>query len=179
MQSKRVARAFNAALTGVSVFSLVGCQAQDTHPVQVVEGPELDIALSTDLSTPADIDSIRIERWVPSIPSTPLSTEEHELGPTGLTLPTVLYWSGLSQPAFDRTVDIRVVAWRGTHPSVFAEALFTMPDAGSMLVPLVLEARCIGQVQVLADSSFASSCPALQTCRGGSCESIDRRSESQ
>jgi hypothetical protein len=178
VQPKRDARALIAALSSIAFVSLTSCQANDTYPVDAVEGPELDIALSTDLAIPAEIDSIRIERWVTGISSAPLSTEEHELGPTGLELPTLLYWSGFSQPAFDRTVDVRVVAWKGTQPVVFAEALFMMPDAGVLVVPLVLETQCSGQVKVLADSSFTSSCPDLQTCRNAHCASIDRGSES-
>lgn len=171
------ARALSAAVCSVLCLLLTSCQPNETHPVDVVEGPELDIALSTDMAIPAEIDSIRIERRLPSSSDAPLSTEERELGPTGLELPTVLYWSELLPPAIDRTVDVRVVAWKGTRPVVFAEALFTTPETGVMAVPLVLESGCSGQVKVLADSSFASSCPELQTCRDGNCESIDRRAE--
>ena len=175
----RAARALVAAVASFPFVLLTSCQSNDdTHPVQLVEGPELDIALSTDLAIPDDLDSIRIERSVPDISTASFTTEEHELGPTGLELPTVLRFSGLSQPEFDRSVDVRVVAWKGATPVVFAEALFTMPDTGVVVVPLVLEARCAGQVKTLADSSLASSCPDLQTCRAGHCESIDRRSES-
>jgi len=158
---------------------LTSCQSNnDTYPVQLTEDPELDVALSTDLAIPQDIDSVRIERSVPDISTRSISTEEHELGPTDLELPTVLRFTGLSQPALDRSVGIRVVAWKGVTPVVFAEAQFTIPNAGAVVVPLVLEARCAGQVQVLADASLASSCPDLETCRAGQCESIDRRSES-
>ncbi|MEO8905823.1 MAG: hypothetical protein ABI488_25045 [Polyangiaceae bacterium] len=176
--SSRAARALVAAVFSSPLLVLASCQANnDTHPVSVVEGPELDIALSTDLAIPQDIDSIRIERSVPDISTRSISTEEHELGPTDLELPTVLRFSGLEQPELDRSVGIRVIAWKGVTPVVFAEALFTMPAAGAAVVPLVLEARCQGQVKVLADSSLASSCPDLQTCRAGRCASIDRSSE--
>jgi hypothetical protein len=174
----RAARPLVVAVLCVAIAYLTSCQSNDSHRVQLVQGPELDVALSTDLAIPADLDSIRIERWLPEISTRSISTEEHELGPTGLELPAILYFSGLSQPAFDRSVGIRVIAWKGGTPVVFAEALFTMADAGAAVVPLVLEASCKGQLKMLADASLVSSCPSLQTCRAGQCESIDRRSES-
>jgi hypothetical protein len=177
--SSRAARALVAAVFSTPFLMLTSCQSNnDTYPVQLVESPELDVALSTDLAIPQDIDSIRIERSAPDISTRSISTEEHELGPTDLELPTVLRFSGLEQPQLDRSVGIRVVAWKGATPVVFAQALFTMPAAGAVVVPLMLEARCEGQVKMLADSSLASSCPDLQTCRAGQCASIDRSSES-
>ena len=62
-------------------------------------------------------------------------------------------------------------------PVLVAEAWFTIPDAGTVTVPLVLEAGCAGHVKTLADASVASSCPDLQSCRAGQCEPIDRRAE--
>ena len=173
------ARALFAAVSSFPFVLLTSCQSNnDTYPVQLTEEPELDVALSTDLAIPRDIDSVRIDRSLPDISTRSISTEEHELGPTGLELPTVLRFTGLSQPALDRSVAIRVVAWKGVTPVVFVEAQFTIPDKGAVVVPLVLEARCAGQVKMLADASLVSSCPDLQTCRAGQCESIDRRSES-
>ena len=158
---------------------MTSCQSSiDIHPVQVVVSPELDVALSTDLAVPQDIDSIRVERIEAGVSPRPISTEEHELGPTDLELPTVVRFWGLEQPELHPSVRIRVVAWKGVTPVVFAEALFTMPAVGAVIVPLLLEARCQGKVKTLADSSLASSCPDLQTCRVGLCASIDRRSES-
>jgi hypothetical protein len=174
---RRAARAFVVGAFSLSSALLMSCQSNREYPVDVSVAPELDIALSTDLAIPGDIDSIRIERSVAEISTAQFTAEEHELGPTGLELPTVLRFLD-SQPELDRSVDVRVVAWKGATPVVFAEALFTMPDAGVVLVPLVLEAQCKGQVKTLADSSLASSCPDLQTCRDGHCASIDRRSES-
>ena len=175
----RPARALLAAAVSFPLVFLTSCQStDDVTAVQVVEGPELDIGLSTDLAIPQDIDSIRIERTVHEISARAISTEEHELGPTDLQLPTMLRFSGLSQPQGYHSVGVRVVAWKGATPVVFAEGVFTMPDAGVALVSLLLEARCAGQVKMLADSSLTSSCPDFQTCRAGRCESIDRRSES-
>jgi hypothetical protein len=90
---RRAARALVVAACSFASLLLISCQSNHTYPVEAVEGPELDIALSTDLTVPGDIDSIRIERSVPDIATASFSTEEHELGPTGLELPTTLHFS--------------------------------------------------------------------------------------
>lgn len=174
------ARALIAALSSLPFVLLTSCRsADDIGPVlPATPNPELDIALSTDLAVPQEIDSIRIERSVPGVSTRSISTEEHQLGPTDLELPAILRFQEYTQPASDRSVGVRVIAWKGTTPLVLAEAQFTFPDVGTVVVPLVLEAACAGRVKTLDDASLASSCPDSQTCRDGQCESIDRRAES-
>jgi hypothetical protein len=175
----RALRVLLVASCALPLAPLAGCQSResDTYAVQVVPGPELDVALSTDLLVPRDIDSIRIERSLPELSAGSISTEERQLGPSDLELPTILHFSELMQPVAYRSVGIRVTTWKGGTPVVFTEAVFKMPDAGALVVPLVLEASCKGQLKMLADASFASTCPDQQTCREGRCESIDRRAE--
>jgi hypothetical protein len=99
--------------------------------------------------------------------------------PMDLELPTLLHFSDFFRsPTSDRSIDIRVAAWQGVTPVVFAEALFAMPDAGDGDRATGARGRCVGQLKMLADASLASSCPDLQTCRAGRGESIDRQSES-
>jgi hypothetical protein len=165
-----------AALALLIGSALVGCGDDKIYEAKVIvieAGPPAPIAVAlvtTDLRTPEDIDSMRFEqlyadadfaRW----------TSSHELGPTDLVLPAAFYLNS------GATARVRVTAWKGATALLVDEAVVDWPAAESMAFDLRLDRACLGQVAQDAAGAVRSSCAPGQTCRGGSCVSIDRNRE--
>jgi hypothetical protein len=163
-----------AALPLILGRALLGCDKQyDVTTAIVTEvprPPDLFAVMTTDLRTPEDIDSLRVEQLYADADIARWS-QGYELGPTDLLLPAAAYMSS------DSRVRARVTAWKGASALVVDEAMVDFPTTESMAFELRLDRACLGQVIQSGDGTARSSCPTGQTCSGGSCVPIDRNRE--
>jgi hypothetical protein len=134
------------------------------------------LSLTTDLAIPQQIDSIRIELVDPDVPSLVRWSQNDELGPNGLTLPTRVALQSAYNVS-DLRIRYHVKVWQGTSAVLFADAIVELPTSGNVLVDQPLELACYGQTIMDASGGVRSSCPDGQACRAGVCAAVDRTRE--
>ena len=157
-----IAAVLLAGVTGLAACG--GSNATEATAVQVQEAPMAVLSLTTDLTVPQEIDSIRIELVDPDIPSLNRWYQNDELGPNGLSLPVRV----ALQSAYnvnDSQIRYRVKVWQGTSAVLFADAVVALPASGRLLVDQPLERTCYGQTVMDAAGGVRSSCPDGQACR--------------
>jgi len=134
---------------------------------------DVELALTTDLKIPQEIDSLKVEVVDADVPGYPHWQKDYELGASGLTLPATVTLPGVA----GSHVRYRVLVWKGVTAVLFAEAIVTTPAAAALIVAQRLERVCSGFAATSASGEVTSTCPDKQACRAGACASIDRTQE--
>ncbi len=170
--------ALSAFLWFGSSFGVCACSQQDysVSDVSVHEQPIFALELTTDLSIPSDIDSLRIEFIDPQSFDAQLFAKDDELGDAGLLL-RARFWAPVPSDTTETQMTYRVKAWKGSKLEIFAEGIVTLPTRDSFVVVQPLERSCYGWVAASDAGEPGSSCPSGQVCRAGACVSIDRTQE--
>jgi hypothetical protein len=149
-------------------LALVACGGSGTVPAPFVHTPQPIVEIVSDLSVPADIDSMRVELDV--LPGVDVWSTETELGPGTTSLPARFTPGATSWPD---AMTVRVIAWRGATARVIAEAPFVMPKSGDdVTIRVSLDRACVGFVAETSPNAYASTCGDGATCRAGACVAL-------
>jgi len=136
---------------------------------------ELMVEVSTDMSLPKDIDTVRVQ--ILSNGRT-LNDRAYAVGPSDLHIPATIGVLAGSDPA--ATALVRVTAIRQGNAIILREATSQIPHDGVALLQLPLQFLCEGSAtdkpsgapaDPTTDPIMEKTCTATETCIAGSCVS--------
>jgi len=146
-------------LVVASALAFAACSGKAT------QGGGLEVIIGTNVTTPADLDVVRVEvsqETAPGVWGSKLVANDFHL-PDEATLPTT--FSIEAGKSGDQSALIRVIGKKGDAPLVLREAQLQIPTSRVAELRMMLAVPCVGQVKVDGAGEVQATCPKGQSCQ--------------